>query len=141
MAAVSISTDRAVQRKTGRNCALVLGVLANAARPMGAYELLKALGDSGVKSPPQVYRALEQLIEQGSVHKIESISAYALCSDGHCRVERSAIFAICSRCGQATELHEATLDHLLADLAGTQGFRLKSATVELSGLCRICADG
>jgi Fur family zinc uptake transcriptional regulator len=118
----------------------VLGALENAEKPMGAYELLEALNNSGLRSPPQVYRALDQLIEEGSVHKIESISAYALCSDAHCGVERNSVFAICTRCGQATELHEPALDDLLANLTGRQGFRMNAATVELSGLCEKCAD-
>ncbi len=108
---------------------------------MGAYELLDLLREDGFSSPLQVYRALDQLIRDGAVHKIESLSAFALCSheDGGCK--GSAVFAICNRCGQASEIHDADLQEILRRIALSQGFETTTATVELSGVCQGCAHG
>ncbi|WP_287227820.1 hypothetical protein [Mesorhizobium sp.] len=62
----------------GRNQQLVLDALTRSERPMGAYELLGLLRQEGLRSPLQIYRALDRLVEQGLVHRIESLSAFAL---------------------------------------------------------------
>lgn len=40
---------------------------------MRAYELLALLCEDGLRAPPQIYRALERLIEERSVHRIEKL--------------------------------------------------------------------
>lgn len=124
----------------GRNQRLVLDALRQTDKPVGAYDLLRQLRGEGFCSPVQVYRALDQLIAEGIVHKIESVSAYALCTHTDCRRRGHAVFAVCARCGQATEAHDSSLARLLAEIALKQGFRIEGATVELSGLCETCSD-
>lgn len=123
----------------GRNQQLVLDALTRSERPMGAYELLGLLRQQGLRSPLQIYRALDQLIEEGLVHRIESLSAFALCVHGECGTHGRAAFAICANCGRASEVHDPALERVLRRIARRQGFRTKSATVELSGLCEACA--
>jgi Fur family zinc uptake transcriptional regulator len=53
-----------------RNQSLVLKTLSDADQPLGAYELLNRLQPSGFKAPLQVYRALDQLVEKGLVHRL-----------------------------------------------------------------------
>jgi len=125
--------------RRGRNRELVLAALKRAKKPLGAYELLRQLQGEGLRSPLQVYRALDQLIAEGSVHKVESVSAYALCTGAECGAAGHAIFVICTCCGQAVETREPSLDRLLAKLARKQRFRMETTTVELSGLCEACA--
>jgi Fur family zinc uptake transcriptional regulator len=108
---------------------------------MSAYELLELLREDGLRSPLQVYRALEQLIEDGTAHKIESLSAFALCTRAECGADGHAIFAICTRCGRAEEFHDRALERVLRRLATREGFRTRATTVELSGLCETCAHG
>jgi Fur family transcriptional regulator, zinc uptake regulator len=124
----------------GRNQQLVLGALTRSERPMGAYDLLELLRQEGLRSPLQIYRALDRLIEEGLVHRIESLSAFALCVHSECTHGRAA-FAICANCGRASEVHDPALERVLRRIARRQGFRTKSATVELSGLCEACAHG
>jgi Fur family zinc uptake transcriptional regulator len=128
-------------RRHGRNRQLVLDALEQAQKPMGAYELLELLRQEGLRSPLQIYRALEQLIEDGAVHKIESLSAFALCTHADCGGHGHAAFAICKNCGQTSEFHNAALDRMLRRLAKRKGFRTTATTVELSGLCEACAHG
>jgi Fur family transcriptional regulator, zinc uptake regulator len=136
---VPASPKDSSRRAPGRNQQLVLEALNHAGKPLSAYELLDLLREEGLRSPLQVYRALERLIGQGSVHKIESTSTFAVCSSGNCEAQGHAIFAICRRCGETLELHDPQLDHLLHHLSHKHGFATQSAIVELSGLCRECA--
>jgi Fur family transcriptional regulator, zinc uptake regulator len=108
---------------------------------MSAYELLELLRGDGLRSPLQIYRALEQLIEDGTAHKIESLSAFALCTRAECSTDGHAIFAICTACGRAEEFHDHALERVLRRLARREGFRTTATTVELSGLCETCAHG
>ncbi|RWD32105.1 MAG: transcriptional repressor [Mesorhizobium sp.] len=141
MAAPASVQTGLTNRRHGRNRQLVLDALAQAQRPMGAYELLAVLREEGLRSPLQVYRALEQLIDDGSVHKIESLSAFALCTHVECGGHGHAAFAICMKCGRADEFHDIALERVLRQLAKREGFRTRATTVELSGLCESCAHG
>lgn len=141
MTLLASAQTRLTNRRHGHNRQLVLDALAQAQKPMGAYELLALLREEGLRSPLQVYRALEQLIEDGSVHRIESLSAFALCTHAECSGDRHAAFAICKKCGRTSEFHDAALERVLRRLAKREGFRISATTVELSGLCEACAHG
>lgn len=140
-AAVTPTEIASTNRRHGRNRQLVLDALERAQKPLGAYELLELLRDDGLRSPLQIYRALEQLIDDGTVHKIESLSAFAVCTEAECSDHGHAAFAICRACGRTSEFHDAALDRVLRRLARKEGFRTTATTVELSGLCESCTHG
>lgn len=122
-----------------KNQALVFHALEGAEKPLGAYDLLDALRGDGLRSPLQIYRALDKLIGLGMVHRIESLNAFVLCI--HCNEEvrpDNAAFTICTACGRVTELNDSTLAQQLAQLAAATGFALEKSTVELRGLCADC---
>ena len=77
--AVSICEGRGVRMTALRK--RVLELLWASGRPTGAYELIEAikLGNSRPVGPPTVYRALEFLMVQGLVSRIESLNAYVPC--------------------------------------------------------------
>jgi Fur family zinc uptake transcriptional regulator len=131
--------EPSVRRAPGRNQQLVLDALAQARKPLSAYDLLNLLRDAGLRSPLQVYRALDRLIADGSVHKIESTSTFAVCSHENCGAQGHAIFAICTQCGATLELHDQKLDLLLRELSSRNHFSTQSTVVELSGLCNACS--
>ena len=66
-----------------KNQKTVLNVLENSSEPMKAYTILYDIQKKGIKSPLQVYRALDKLIEIGKVHKIESRNSYVAVSYTH----------------------------------------------------------
>src|SRR4051794_24338351 len=79
---------------------LVLGLVLESGAPIGAYELLDRLrGHRNGAAPPTVYRALDFLLAQGVIHRLERLSAYVSClgTDAH---EHRAQFLICGGCGQ-----------------------------------------
>ena len=119
----------------------VLGLILDAEAPAGAYYLLDSLrATRHGAAPPTVYRALEFLLENGLIHKLESRSAYVGCVS-HGDAGHAAQFLICRTCGQVTELDDHELAHALEDAARRRGFTVGKATIEAEGRCAACAAG
>src|SRR4051812_26325434 len=58
----------------------VLGLILDAGAPIGAYELLDRLrAHRSGAAPPTVYRALDFLLAQGMIHRVERLSAFVSC--------------------------------------------------------------
>ena len=116
----------------------VLRLVAEAGRPVKAYELLDANRDGvGANAPTTVYRALDFLIEHGFIHKLESINAFVGCH--HPRRSHSVPFLICNRCQAAVELEDERVADLLEQQARALGFRPQAQTLEVHGICARCA--
>ncbi len=115
----------------------VLGLVWNSHRPRGAYAILEDMAADGKRvAPLTVYRALDFLVEQGLVHRIESLNAYVGCpepGDGH-----SGQFLVCDACGNATELNDPRVAAAIAESARDLGFHVVRQTVEVRGLCPAC---
>ena len=95
----------------------VLGLILDRESPTGAYDLLDQLrGTRQGAAPPTVYRALEFLLEQGLIHKLERLSAFVGCiaEEDH---DHAAQFFICRSCGKVAELEDHELAHALEDAA------------------------
>jgi Fur family transcriptional regulator, zinc uptake regulator len=140
---VETALDRAAQLCAARGARLtelrrqVLQLIWHGHEPVGAYAVLEALKRSHPgAAPPTVYRALDFLIEQGLIHRIESLNAYVGCS----RPERRHVsqFLICSQCGAAAELDDPAIAGAVLRRAGELGFLVEQQTIELSGLCPRC---
>ncbi|UUX49750.1 transcriptional repressor [Nisaea acidiphila] len=115
--------------------------------PIGAYDILSEMqkdadreGKTSAKiAPPTVYRALEFLMEQGLVHKVESQNAYIGCS--HPEAGHDCGFLICRECGAALEIEDEKLSTLLKTMASRHGFTAEESTVEIKGICPACKAG
>jgi Fur family transcriptional regulator, zinc uptake regulator len=123
----------------------VLGLLLDAASPTGAYALLGRLRLTRRRAdPPTVYRALDFLLEQGLVHRLERLSAFVGCvagctaGPGDAMHIHAAQFLICSHCGRAVEMDNPVVFSVLTSAAMAVGFSVKSATIEAEGLCSTC---
>ena len=90
-----------------------------------------------VVAPPTVYRALDFLLEQGLIHKLESLHAYVGCS--HPDRPHLAGFMICLHCRGATEIEDSEVERRLECLASGSGFAACRRVVELVGTCAGCA--
>ena len=116
----------------------VLRLVANSKRPVKAYDLLDRIRESKAASaPPTVYRALDFLLENGFIHKLESINAYASCH--HPGVAHHVPFLICDECESATEICDERVAKLLSEQAKALGFRARAQTLEVHGKCKRCA--
>ena len=116
----------------------ILELLWESGRPTGAYELIEALKVRAARpvGPPTVYRALEFLISQGLVSRIESRNAYVPCV--HPERQSDCLFFVCSHCGSSFELEDPRVEGLIAENAALIGFRPKRRVVEVEGACWSC---
>ena len=136
----------------------VLELVWRSHAPVGAYDILARLADGpGTASehgaagheasargrrraaPPTVYRALEFLLAQGLIHRIESLNAYVGCV--HPDGAHGGQFLICARCGAAAEVHDPRVDAAIVRRALELGFAVRRKTVEIEGLCPPCQRG
>src|SRR5246127_6022189 len=87
----------------------VLEALLSSHRPLGAYEIIEELAKTKPRPAPiTVYRALDFLMQNGLVHRIESRNAYLACASGHDEYATMA-FLICERCGLVGEIPAASV--------------------------------
>jgi len=101
----------------------VLEILLASHQPLGAYDI-----------PPIVYRALEFLLAEGLIHRIESRNAFISCvHPGH---QCAAQFLICRDCEQVAELENG--DSGLLAQADNIGFAVDHSVVEITGVCAEC---
>ena len=122
-----------------KNESLVFNALRNAQAPQSAYALLDTLRDQGLRAPPQIYRALEKLTEKGVVHRLESLNAFVACNHPDCSGHSLAAFTICEKWGAVGEVNDVGLSRALSHLTGSANFKVKASTVELRGVCELCA--
>jgi Fur family zinc uptake transcriptional regulator len=118
---------------------MVFAALQGSRKPMTAYDLLSRLRPKGLTAPTTVYRALDRLIDEGRVHRLESLNAFVACGCNH--GSSAAMFSICNDCGRADEIADAKLQKDLMTLAHRSGFILSHSVVELHGRCKACATG
>jgi Fur family zinc uptake transcriptional regulator len=116
----------------------VLRALLASHKPLGAYEIIDALAQQMPRPAPiTVYRALDFLMANGLVHRIESRNAYLACAHGHDAAALVA-FLICDRCGSVGEIPAAAVAQSLNAAARTSGFAPKLSVVEITGTCAHC---
>lgn len=107
---------------------------------ISAYDLLDLLRINEPQAkPPTVYRALDFLLEQGFVHKVESTNSYVLCHLFDQPTHTSAMF-ICDRCGQVREENADGVEDVLHAVAAKMGFALRHNVIEAHGLCAACVE-
>jgi len=106
--------------------------------PVSAYDLVESLrGVVGRRvDPPTVYRALDFLIEQGLVHRIEGLNAFIGCSMPEAR--HAGQFLICGQCGTIRELDAPEIAQAVSARATALGFRIDRQTLEVYGRCEGC---
>lgn len=126
--------------KLTKNQSLVLEVLESHQNPLSAYSILEQLTDAGLRAPPQVYRALEKLIDYGLIHKLESINSYVACQHRHCGSHQVTSFAICDTCECVLEIINQEFETTLHGLAERSGLNPTHSTVEIHGVCENCSN-
>ena len=123
---------------------MVLDVMLESHAPATAYEIMDRIAEVAHRpSPISVYRALDFLVANGFVHRIESRNAFLACSavhQGPGEGDRAPalLFMLCEACGAATEAESVDLAEVLGTLAGRSGFTVASSVLEVKGLCAAC---
>jgi Fur family zinc uptake transcriptional regulator len=125
-----------VRRPSARHAETILATLRDLGRPSSAYDIQAELAGIGHLAPPTIYRALDRLIEQGAMHKVESLNAFVACTLG-CH-HGPSVFAICENCGAVCEMKDPGIETAVGAWSGRIGFTVKSTALELHGVCANC---
>lgn len=135
--AVHLCAERDAKLTTSRR--QVLELVWNRHEPVTAYDLVETLRAVTGKrvDPPTVYRALDFLIEQGLVHRIEGLNAFIGCSMPEAR--HAGQFLICGDCGTIRELADPDIARAVIAGAQARGFAVERQTVEIYGRCADCS--
>lgn len=117
----------------------VLQILLDEGRPMGAYDIMRAMDQQAEgtqrTAPPTVYRVLEFLQGQGFIHRIASLQAYVPCAEPE--REHAVQFLICTDCGRVDELDDKRLDRTVQAAAAAHGFKCDKQ-IEVTSRCDDC---
>jgi Fur family transcriptional regulator, zinc uptake regulator len=141
--AVEAQLDKAEAGCAGRGAQLtqlrrhVLALILGADAPLTAYQLLDRLKETRKgAAPPTVYRALDFLLDQRLIHKVERLNAFIPCVEsGH---DHPAQFLICRQCGTVTEIEDRAAASALEHAAEREGFHPRVTVVEIEGTCAAC---
>jgi len=117
-----------------------LEILLESHRALGAYDLLERLRLEGFGSKPvTAYRALDFLMKNGFVHRIEGLNAYVACM--HPSESHTPAFMVCRTCRAVAEAQALPQDAALGRAAESVGFSIENTVVEVMGLCAACQSG
>ncbi len=115
----------------------VLEILLQEHSALGAYDILEKLREEGLGSqPPVAYRALDFLVSNGFVHKIERMNAFVACA--HPGRDHAPAFMICRSCDMVAETQTAPTKESFNAAAQAAGFLIERTVVEAEGLCPKC---
>jgi Fur family transcriptional regulator, zinc uptake regulator len=115
----------------------VLEILLEQHQALGAYDVLERLAKDGFgNQPPVAYRALEFLVENGLVHRIQRLNAYLACM--HPGETHVPAFLICSTCNTVAEAPADAARKALDGAAKALGFKVERVTIEALGTCPAC---
>ncbi len=136
----AMATAEALCSKSGQRFTTlrrkVLELIWQSHRPVKAYDILDNIGDVASAKPPTVYRALDFLLENRLIHKLNSLNAYVGCS--HPEAHHECYFLVCSSCGDIEECCDAKLARTIAATAKKNHFHPAHTTLEISGECQEC---
>jgi len=104
-----------------------------------AYELLDRIKPlQSAAKPATVYRALDFLIEQGLIHRVESLNAFVGCRcSGH---QHEQLLLICKHCHEVEERTATEVMQALSEEFKQAGFIVHSKAIEVHGICAKCAE-
>lgn len=135
-AAERLCMERGVQLTPIRQ--QVLALIWENHNSVKAYELLDRLKPlQSAAKPATIYRALDFLIEQGLIHRVESLNAFVGCNCPTYQHEQ--LLLICIQCNEVEERSAPEVMHALLAEINQAHFIPHSKTIEIQGICQKCA--
>lgn len=115
----------------------VLELLLRHGRSLKAYELLEEMRAIHPGSaPPTVYRALDFLLAEGLIHRLDAVNAWTACCDvegGH-----HDLLIVCTCCGSVAETSDPDLSRQLRARVSQAGYVPATHEIEIRALCANC---
>jgi len=126
------------ENNLSKNQQIIFDLINKSSEPLKAYTILYNVQKRGIKAPPQVYRALDKLVQTGKIHKIESKNAFVACRNTNCEISKATAFSICESCETVDEISDAKLNKYLSSFSDKKGTKYKRFNLEFFGLCKKC---
>ena len=126
------------ENNLSKNQQIIFDLIDRSPEPLKAYTILYNVQKKGINAPPQVYRALDKLVEIGKIHKIESKNAFVACKNSDCEISKATAFSICESCEVVDEISDVKLSKYLSSLNHKKGMKFKRFNLEFFGLCKKC---
>ena len=126
------------ENNLSKNQKIIYDLIHKSSEPLKAYTILFNVQKKGIKAPPQVYRALDKLVEIGKIHKIESKNAFVACRISDCEISKATAFSICESCEVVDEISDVKLSKYLSSFNHKKGMKFKRFNLEFFGLCQKC---
>lgn len=134
--AESVCADRGIRLTNQRR--RILELVWSRHGPIRAYDILRLMNErEGKATPNTVYRGLDFLLSAGLIHRLDSVNAFMGCANP--ATKHTGQFLICRECESAAEIYDAGIDRTLGKDAERLGFATEQQTVEVHGLCPVCA--
>ena len=132
---LNIYVERGVQLTPIRH--KVLELIWESHKAVKAYELLDRLKPlQQAAKPATIYRALDFLIEQGLIHRVESLNAFVGCRcSGH---QHEQLLLICKYCQEVDERSAPAVMLALSQEFKRGGFMAHSKAIEVHGVWSKC---
>ena len=121
-----------------KNQKIILEYIQKNKKPVKAYSILSNVQKKGINAPPQVYRALDKLIEIGKIHKVESQNSFVACKTSDCETPHATAFSICDSCDEVSEINDPKLFKYLLDFKDNSGIKFDGYNLEFFGTCKSC---
>lgn len=117
----------------------VLSLIWESHKAVKAYELLDRFKPlKNAAKPATIYRALDFLIEQGLIHRVESLNAFVGCSrSGH---QHEQLLLICKQCQEVEERPAMEVMSALSREINQACFIAHSKAIEIHGVCKNCIE-
>ena len=126
------------QKPLSKNQKIILEYIQKNKKPVKAYSILSNVQKKGINAPPQVYRALDKLIEIGKIHKVESQNSFVACKTSDCETPHATAFSICDSCDEVSEINDPKLFEYLLDFKDNSGIKFDGYNLEFFGTCKSC---
>ena len=126
------------ENSLSKNQQIIFDLIDKSPEPLKAYTILYNVQKKGINAPPQVYRALDKLVEVGKIHKIESKNAFVACKNSDCEISKATAFSICESCEMVDEISDVKLSKYLSSFNHKKGMKFKRFNLEFFGLCKKC---
>ncbi|QKH35984.1 transcriptional repressor [Achromobacter pestifer] len=115
----------------------VLELLLRHGRSLKAYELLDAMrAVHPGAAPPTVYRALDFLMDEGLIHRLDAVNAWSACHDAGGAPHD--LLVVCTGCGAVAEVSDPAMSRQLAERVAQTGYALATHETEIRALCPQC---
>ncbi|MDR1659210.1 MAG: transcriptional repressor [Desulfovibrio sp.] len=117
----------------------ILEILTSADFPIKAYDIIEHMRDKGKRvTPATIYRTLAFLLQNGLVHRVNSLNAYVPCTAKHSN--HVLLMFICSECQKTTEIDDQTLYNSMQARLKELGMSLQDSCIEIQGICKECTQ-